>query len=1353
MQVISPTPSPAPHNPSPSRAALGLGGTGSSEAKPSPTNASPRRLRRSLRLSGAGLSSPQHGLNKENLGASYVDQPSTSAKTLETLTVGASDNDKLSSPRLSSSRTSSPIRQSSPLRSRSSPIRIKSPLRRSRVPQSDDIASSSDESDDSTLVFFGKPSSAEKKKRMHYEQRVLEKRLKHKDSLDLARRRPISFNPDDTMLIDDQHAYGWSWNKPTPTPSRLGSVLLASSPDAQDSPTQSRGNTRNSSSQALLLQMSDTKQLSSPSHSTTCVLDELASNETPTDVAQNLAAQGSPQKIEEAEAPVEVTPETQPMQIEENAEPKVNPFVAASTSPVQEPTPKSPSKQRSESPRRAQSPVRLIETLIGATMAHNRDLASPMRSPRRSPRLSLRALQLSTSPTKPSGSGLFFGPSTPFQQSLASQPSVPFQHSTPFQQPPAALPIPPSTGLSRFACLQNLSSVNKAPETPSHRALSMRQAHPAVLPSPFISSGLFEPLAETSFGAPARLENPSPSPANAMRSPSAKHRTPSPRKQSASINEPCMDTDAGSRSASPSKPVPAPGTPSVRSVEPDVFTSPSKSDRIAAETLPAARSPSPSKAHTVLVDTPRSPERADAQTDLLSSPLRDEVAPLTELPSTPPQAPVEHKAETPGPVFRQTARRVPIQQHEADFGVKVSPEKPTYSPRKAYANSSARTNDFGSKPERIPARRVPVQSAPALRQVSSKQAEPAPATAARFSSVASKAARTVSAGASRIGGQSTSLAAAALTRTVSAAAPPAAPAPVSAPTHAQPASRAAAMAQGSSVASKASRLSRPASAAFGTKPSSPSKQPRSLSGLPRPRLASAAATTAPAAGPGSRLPRPATLGPSTTAARPTSRPIPMAIARLAPAQQNSHRTTPTTAAPKSLVGAPTREGPAEGAAVTEPSEQTQDVQMNEELAAPAQASDTNTDAEVTESPSAGTQMKQHEEAASHSVPLRRQISASALRVPTMKAETVPQPESTGQSLQAKTARTTSRTAETVPLRSSSPVVPAPPARPPSSARSAPPVVLDPEQQRLRCLAMQEKARNRAPKASSSASAATSSDAEELPSSEAGASGDSPQASNVEPASVPPPGPSSAPSAVEALATKHAEAMDAGSSSSALSSASNDAIGSGATAPSTTSTGRPLRSTRSATRPLTPSATRVPPSRGRALSLNDIIAARKIDVPLSLTDQLRLADTVNKKHNEKTLARYKITKVQRPYERPPSPERHDHEPEACTVIDDFGSHRQGKGDVAPYSTPVKSSSAALHGDGRKCVRWYRPLFVGKGAQYGLQTCETKPVLKPIQYELDRMGNKVATGSSPKLSKGQSIVIYRNYFQGEPEPADD
>ncbi|KAJ1018801.1 hypothetical protein NDA16_004606 [Ustilago loliicola] len=151
----------------------------------------------------------------------------------------------------------------------------------------------------------------------------------------------------------------------------------------------------------------------------------------------------------------------------------------------------------------------------------------------------------------------------------------------------------------------------------------------------------------------------------------------------------------------------------------------------------------------------------------------------------------------------------------------------------------------------------------------------------------------------------------------------------------------------------------------------------------------------------------------------------------------------------------------------------------------------------------------------------------------------------------------------------------------------------------------------------------------------------------------------------------------------------------------------------------------------------------------------MADTVNKKHNEKTLARYKITKIQRPYERPPSPDRHDHEPEACTIIDDFSSHRKGKGDLAPYSTPVKGSTSATNGsaDGRKCVRWYRPLFVGKGAYYGIRACEAKPALKPIQYELDRMGNKVPTGNSPKLSKGQSIIIYRNYFKGEPEPADD
>ncbi len=147
--------------------------------------------------------------------------------------------------------------------------------------------------------------------------------------------------------------------------------------------------------------------------------------------------------------------------------------------------------------------------------------------------------------------------------------------------------------------------------------------------------------------------------------------------------------------------------------------------------------------------------------------------------------------------------------------------------------------------------------------------------------------------------------------------------------------------------------------------------------------------------------------------------------------------------------------------------------------------------------------------------------------------------------------------------------------------------------------------------------------------------------------------------------------------------------------------------------------------------------------------------MNKKHNEKTLARYKITKIQRPYERPPSPERHDHEPEACTIIDDLSSHRQGKGDLVPYSTPVKTASTLGYGasNARKCVRWYRPLFVGQGAHYGVKACESRPALKPIQYEMDKMGNKVATGTSPKLSKGQSIVIYRNYFMGEPEPADD
>uniref|UniRef100_V5ESJ2 Uncharacterized protein n=2 Tax=Kalmanozyma brasiliensis (strain GHG001) TaxID=1365824 RepID=V5ESJ2_KALBG len=297
--------------------------------------------------------------------------------------------------------------------------------------------------------------------------------------------------------------------------------------------------------------------------------------------------------------------------------------------------------------------------------------------------------------------------------------------------------------------------------------------------------------------------------------------------------------------------------------------------------------------------------------------------------------------------------------------------------------------------------------------------------------------------------------------------------------------------------------------------------------------------------------------------------------------------------------------------------------------------------------------------------------------------------------------------------------------------------------------MQEKARNRMPKGSSSSSAPTSSDVEELLSSEASTARGSPPSNVVEFA------PASAPTAVEALAAKHAEAVDAALNASAQSNATIAATTTaGATA---ASAGRPLRSARNASRTLTPSATRVPPARGRALSLNDIIAARKIDVPLSLTDQLKLADTVNKKHNEKTLARYKVTKIQRPYERPPSPDRHDHEPEACTIIDidDVSSHRQGKGDMSPYSTPPKGSSSSAYNsaNARKSVRWYRPLFVGQGAQYGTQSCEVRPALRPITYELDKLGNKVATGCSPKLLKGHAIVIYRNYFKGEPEPADD
>ncbi|SPO26858.1 uncharacterized protein UTRI_04171_B [Ustilago trichophora] len=1362
MQVATPTPSPAPHTLSPSRPGLGPDGFGLADAKPAPIiNASPRRLRRSLRLSGAALSSPQNLLNKENVGASPMNQPSTSAKTLD---IGISESNKLSSsPRIGSPLSGSPALHSSPLRSRSSPIRIESPLRRSRMAQSDDIVSSSDESDDSTLVFFGKPSSAEKKKRVHYEQRVLEKRLKHKDSLDLARRRPISFNPDDTMLIDDQHAFGWSWNKPTPTPSRPGMMLLSSptlSPAVPDSPSKGRSSTRNSSPDSPLMVLNDDPAPHQPPPLDTTRLENPDTRES-SEKASSKATQESPdgpgttQLVKETEAPIQVRTESQTVELKSNDKQDVNPFIVAQNSPAKDSAPRSPSKQRPESPRRAQSPVRLIETLIGATMAHNRDLTSPMRSPRRSPRLSLRALQLSTSPTKATGSGLFFGPSTPFQHSLAAQQATPFQQSTPFQQPAAVQLVPPSTGLSRFACLQNLSSLNRAPETPANSALSMRMAHHAVLPSPFISGGIFEPLAEASSVGTTTHENPSQSPVRPLRAPNVGQLTPSPWKQSASVNEQAVVADSMLRSSSPSKAAPVPGTPSVRFVEPEMHTTPSRTGKAKNGETQGARSPSPAKAQ-IITDVLISPEQlSELQLEPQSSPApaRDGAGSNMEMPSTPPSVMAESKTESPGPVFRQTARRVPIHQHEADFGVKVSPEKLSYSPRKAYANSSARTNDFGAKSERIPARRVPVQSAPAARQTSGKQGELSAPTAARVPSVASKAARTANAGASRIGSQATSLPAAALSRTVSATAAATSAATSGAATK-QSATRLVSLSQGPSVASKASRLQRPASTAFGNPPSSPSKQARSLSGLPRPKLAPPAASAALGAGPGSRLPRPATLGATANAARPASRPVPMAIARLAPAQQGVHRAVAASTTPKPQDAAPVSGSPVEATPTSEPSDPAQDEEMKDAVLVALEPSVASPEAEVAVARLPDLQVIQAEEVASSSVPLRRQIPSSALRVPVARADADAQSDSVGQALQTKTAKLMCRAVETAPARSSSPVVAAPPARPPPSARSAPPVMLDPEQQRLRCLAMQEKARNRTPKLSSSVSAPTSSDVEELPSSEAGAAGSSPQANTVEQSLAGATGPTGAPSAAEALASKHAEAMDAASIMSAPSSAPGTATGTAAAASTTTSTGRPLRSTRSASRPLTPSATRVPPSRGRALSLNDIIAARKIDVPLSLTDQLRLADTVNKKHNEKTLARYKITKVQRPYERPPSPERHDHEPEACTIIDDSGSHRQGKGDLAPYSTPIKGSSTGYGSlDGRKCVRWYRPLFVGKGAQYGIRTSEARPALKPIQYELDRMGNKVATGNSPKLSKGQSIVIYRNYFKGEPEPADD
>ncbi|GAC99184.1 hypothetical protein PHSY_006784 [Pseudozyma hubeiensis SY62] len=1261
--------------------------------------------------------------------------PSTSAKTLD----GISNSNHLNGPRFGSPLSNSSPLRSSPLQTRSSPVRNRSPLRRALDPRSDDFASSSDESDASDVVFFGKPSSAEKKKRIHYEQRVLEKRLKHKDSLDLARRRPISFNPDDTMLFDDQRTNSWAWSQPTPTSRNSTNTILSSpikDPAFPSSPSGSDCHVRTSSPVALTTpteakQLVEEESVPSPGRSGSPG-QSAPRNFTERDNEQ-CDLPHSPQK-DSLDSPSRSQGALAAKQLND-----VNPFQAAQTSLSSAPAAKtSPSKEQMNSTHRTQSPVRSVETLIGATMAQNKEYHSPMRSPRRSPRLSLRALQLSTSPTKVGSVGLLSGLSTPFQQPVAKQQTAPQQHSTPFRQSASALLIPPSTGLSRFACLQNLSPINaRVPETPANRALSIRLAHHSILPSPFISSAVLEPHTVAPSGSPSR----------GMRTASPAKHVASPQKHDSGPVEPLFPLPSSSRENAPVKGAATLATPSVRFAIPEASETPSKAGWLGNVSSLAIRTPSPSKAPTA-VEESRSIERASPVSQRPTSPMRHVSHAAALSPSTPPATVANAKPETPVPVFRQTARRVPIHQHEADFGVKVSPEKPSYSPRRVYSNSSARNTEFAVKHERIPARRVQVHGAAAARQISTKQGEgTAPATM-RVASVASKAARAVSSGTSRIGSQGATLPAAALARAPSSSLPPSFSSSAPRAALSQPAARAVPSMQGSSVASKASRQ-RLASAALAARPNSPSRQARPVSGLPRPRSAQAAGMPASTSGPGSRLPRPASTGPSASTAKATSRPLPMAIARLAPSQQGTHRAPAASSAPRTQgASSPSESSPVDSSPVSgawtlsedNGLQATQVVEDSSEVDRPA--SDANC---VSPSISATAQAK-HATEPIESSDLRRQASASSLRG-LREAHANTQPGPAAQTHQVKTARMISPTSDAIAVRSSSPIKSTTTPWPPSSARSAPPVVLDPEQQRLRCLAMQEKARNRTPKGASSTGVSASSEMEEIVNSEDNASGSSPIPATIEPAFNAGP----AFTAAEALAAKHAEAVDAVQAPSA-------GVNATANTPSSSTaltTGRPLRSARAASRPLAPSATRVPPSRGRALSLNDIIAARKIDVPLSLTDQLKLADSVNKKHNEKTLARYKITKVQRPYERPPSPDRHDHEPEACTIIDDVSNHRQGKGDLAPYSTPTKSStnSARAPADGRKSVRWYRPLFVGKGAQYGLRACESKPALKPIRYELDRMGNKMATGCSPKLSKGQSIVIYRNYFKGEPEPADD
>ncbi len=105
---------------------------------------------------------------------------------------------------------------------------------------------------------------------------------------------------------------------------------------------------------------------------------------------------------------------------------------------------------------------------------------------------------------------------------------------------------------------------------------------------------------------------------------------------------------------------------------------------------------------------------------------------------------------------------------------------------------------------------------------------------------------------------------------------------------------------------------------------------------------------------------------------------------------------------------------------------------------------------------------------------QHQHSATRFEMLIPKAKRAPQRKQ----CRTRQTRQIGATGDDVSARSSSPVIPVPATKPASPVRAAAPA-LDAEQQRLRCLAMQEKARNRTPKGSSSSSAPTSSDVEEL----------------------------------------------------------------------------------------------------------------------------------------------------------------------------------------------------------------------------------------------------------------------------------